>query len=43
MKQDAGFISIFNVDDLEARRQEIRKILSVVKDNIFDPSLNPDV
>jgi len=43
MRQDAGFIPIFNVDDLEARRQEIRKILTVVKDNIFDPSLNPDV
>lgn len=43
MKQDAGFIPIFNVDDLEARRQEIRKILTVVKNNIFDPSLSPDV
>lgn len=43
MRQDAGFIPIFNIDDLEARRQEIRKILSIVKDNIFDPSLGPDV
>ncbi|MEM2129165.1 MAG: hypothetical protein QXZ70_01060 [Candidatus Bathyarchaeia archaeon] len=37
MRQDAGFIPIFNVDDLEARRQEIRKILDEVKTKVFNP------
>ncbi len=37
MRQDAGFIPIFNVDDLEARRLEIRKILDEIKVKVFDP------
>lgn len=41
MKQDAGFIPIFNVDDLEARREQIRKILTDLRDDIFDPVKGP--
>jgi hypothetical protein len=37
LKQDAGFIPIFNVDDVEIRRQQIKQILDKVKTNIFDP------
>jgi hypothetical protein len=43
MRQDAGFIPIFNVDDLEARRQEIRKILDEVKTRVFDPDASGTV
>jgi len=38
LKQDAGFIPIFNIDDVEIRRQEVKLILEKVKTNIFDPT-----
>lgn len=41
MKQDAGFIPIFNVDDVEIRRQQIKTILDGVKTKIFDPTQGP--
>ena len=40
MSQDAGFIPIFNVDDVEQRRQEIKSIMEDVEEMLFDNSVD---
>lgn len=36
LHREAGFIPIFNIDDTEARRQEIQKTLDKSKEALFD-------
>jgi len=35
LRKEAGFIPIFNVDDLEIRRRAIKKVLTEVQGNLF--------
>lgn len=43
LKEEAGFIPIFNIDDLEQRRQEIKKILDEVQEALFDPQKQKEI
>jgi len=43
LRKEAGFIPLFNIEDVEARRQEIKTILEESKLSLFDPTKQKEI
>ena len=43
LRKEAGFIPIFNIEDVEARRQEVRRILEKSKLALFDRAQQKEI